>query len=253
MLPVRLDDALHQPLPHTASGGWAGLFNLYQPIMALDTGTMAGVETLVRRWLDSGVILTPDSFVPGAERDGSIQSLGRHVTLAALQLAVDWADMHPDRYVTVNVSAAETDEPGYAAEVFAMLDQTGAQPRQLCLELTESLPFETLDSFRNLHQLHEAGIRIFLDDFGTGHSSFSALTRLPISGIKIPLAFTSLILHSEMHRTILRSSLALAEASGLDAVVEGVETEEQRGLLVEMGARLGQGFLLSPPLHASEF
>ncbi|HVL09435.1 MAG TPA: EAL domain-containing protein [Burkholderiaceae bacterium] len=251
MLPIPID-ALHQPLPHTASGGWAGLFNLYQPIIALDTGAISGVETLVRRSLDDGIILMPDSFVPSAERDGSIQSMGRHVSLAALQLAATWTENHPDRYVTVNVSAAETDKPGYAAEIFAMLEQTGTQPWQLCLELTESLPFETLDSFRNLHLLHEAGIRIFLDDFGTGHSSLSALTRLPISGIKIPLTFTSLILHSEMHRTILRSSLALAAASGLDAVVEGIETEEQRALLVEMGAQLGQGFLLSPPLHASE-
>ena len=252
MLPIRID-ALHQPVPHTVSGGWAGLFNLYQPIMALDTGTLAGVETLVRRSLDDGVILMPNSFIPSAERDGSIQSMGRHVTFAALQLAASWTHRHPERYVTVNVSAAETDQPGYAAEIFAMLEQTGARPRQLCLELTESLPFETLDSFRNLHALHEAGIRILLDDFGTGHSSLSALTELPISGIKIPLTFTRLIVHSEMHRTILRSSLALAAANGLDAVVEGIETEEQRGLLIEMGAQLGQGFLLSPPLHASEF
>jgi EAL domain-containing protein (putative c-di-GMP-specific phosphodiesterase class I) len=219
MTPVSLDTT-PSPHFHTVSGSWAGLFNLYQPIVALDGGALAGVETLVRRSLEDGVILMPDSFIPGAELDGSIQAMGKHVTLAALQLAAEWVDDAPERFVTINVSAPETDEANYANEIFAMLDQTGANPRQICLELTESRPFETINSFRNLHMLHEAGIRIFLDDFGTGHSSLAALTRLPIGGIKIPVEFTSLIVHSDMHRNIVRSSLELAAASGLEAIVE---------------------------------
>lgn len=252
MLPFHLD-ASHAPFPPFLGGSWTGLFNLYQPIMRLDDGALVGVETLVRRTAEDGIILMPDSFVPGAERDGTIHAMGRHVSFEALLLASAWAETAPERYVTINVSATETDEADYAADILAMLDQTGVAPRQLCLELTESLPFESLKSFRNLHILHEAGVRIFLDDFGTGHSSLSALARLPVSGIKVPYTFTSLALHSDMHRNVIRSSLALAEASGLDAVVEGVETEAQRDLLIEMGARLAQGFLLSPPIHASEF
>lgn len=251
MLPIRLDEVLNTETyspEHTCSG----LFNLYQPIVELETNRMVGVETLMRKTLGDGVVQLPGVFIPTAELDGSIQTMGRHAVLGALEEVVRWQIHAPDRYVTVNVSAAETDDPEYAIDILDMIEKTGANPARVCLELTESLPFDSLNSFRNLHLLQNVGIRIFLDDFGTGHSSMAALARLPISGIKIPIQFTSLIAHSELHQKILRNMLSLAHSSGLDAIVEGIETEAQRAMLIDMGARLGQGFLMSPPLHASE-
>jgi EAL domain-containing protein (putative c-di-GMP-specific phosphodiesterase class I) len=225
----------------------------YQPIMDLRSGEPAAAEALVR-WShpDLGVI-SPDRFVPVAERIGVIVPLGRWVLHEACTRAAEWRREYGTRApaVSVNVSARQLREADFAEHVLTILEDTELPPDRLTIEVTESMSVDREASFANLERIHAAGVRISLDDFGTGRSDLTMLHRCPVDEVKLDRSFTLTCIDPSRQRVAV-AVIELADALGLSAVAEGVENEEQAQALAGLGYRLGQGYHFAPPLTAAE-
>jgi len=232
-----------------------GEFRLYyQPKVELSTGQVTGVEALLR-WRDpaAGIVL-PSEFIPLAEEMGSIVLIGSWVLRAAAQQAVAWqkANGTPLR-VSVNLSPLQIEDPGFAKTVASVLEETGLDPQYLEFEITESTLMQDEESnIALLQRLKGMGIRLSLDDFGTGYSSLSYLRRLPIDTLKIDRSFVQRIASDPEDAAFAGAIIGMAKVLRLRVVVEGVETEEQRDLLEELGCDEIQGFLFSTPVPADE-
>jgi EAL domain-containing protein (putative c-di-GMP-specific phosphodiesterase class I) len=160
--------------------------------------------------------------------------------------------LHEHVKLSVNVSRAQLHDPDFPERVRALLKSAGLPPSRLQLEVTESLAMDD-DAMRSaLSAIREAGVRLSLDDFGTGHSSLAALHRLPVNQVKIDRAFVSELASSAYHKAVVRACLDVAQTLGLDVVAEGVETAAQSKALMQLGCRWGQGWLFSKALEASE-
>lgn len=225
----------------------------YQPIIDLAAGCPAGAEALVRWQHPTRGLLTPGEFIPVAEDTGLIVPVGARVLgLAARQ----WATWQPGpgRMVNINLSAHQVRHPDLVPTVLAALHDSGLDPSCLCLELTETVLIEDLDSRRHtLQALKDLGVRLAIDDFGTGYSSLTYLKRFPIDIVKIDRSFLAGLGVSRYDRTILEAIIELVHALGLRAAAEGIETAEQLDLLVRLGCDLGQGYHLAPPAPAATF
>ena len=221
------------------------------------TGTrVTGVEALVRWLHPQRGMLPPLDFIPLAEETGLILSLGNWVLeTACIQLAA-WASQ-PDLahlMIAVNVSAKQIREPDFVAWLLATIVQTGAPPKNLKLELTESLLVDNVeDIIEKMTVLKGEGVGFSLDDFGTGYSSLSYLKRLPLDQLKIDQSFVSDVLVDPNDAAIARTIVALADALGLSVIAEGVETEAQKNFLALHGCHAYQGYLFSRPLPPEEF
>jgi EAL domain-containing protein (putative c-di-GMP-specific phosphodiesterase class I) len=215
-----------------------------------------GAEVLVRwRHPARGVVL-PDEFIPLAEETGLILPLGHWVLEAACLQLVAWAERAEAKDLTlaVNVSVHQLRQRDFVAEVLAVLDRTGADPRRLKLELTESLLLDDAeDTIGKMAALKERGIGFALDDFGTGFSSLSYLKRLPLEKLKIDRSFVGEILTDPNDAAIAQTIVALAQSLGLTTIAEGVETVEQRDFLARAGCHSYQGYLFSRPLPLDDF
>ncbi len=226
----------------------------YQPIIALDGGEVCGTEALVR-WRRQGRGTVPPSvFIPVAEETGLIVEIGRWVLGEACRQGCRWTKERgvPVR-VTVNLSGRQLQEPSVVADVRDALDQSGFTPADLVLEITESILMQHVDvSLERLTQLKELGVSLAIDDFGTGYSSLSYLQRYPIDILKIDKAFVDTIDKGGDGAVLASAIVALGETLRLDTVAEGIETEAQRGMLMELGCAFGQGFLFAPPLSADD-
>ena len=227
----------------------------YQPIVALAAGEVCGAEALVR-WQRSGRGAVPPSvFIPVAEETGLIVDIGRHVLREACRQGRRWRDEHgtPIR-MTVNLSGRQLQDPSIVHDVRDALATTGFTARDLVLEITESILMQHVEvSIERLSELKALGVSLAIDDFGTGYSSLSYLQRYPIDILKIDKAFVD-TLESGDDGTVLASAIvALGDTLRLDTVAEGIETEAQRGALLEIGCAFGQGFLFSPPLGPDDF
>ena len=220
------------------------------------TGRVLGAESLVR-WLrpETGLV-PPGLFIPQAEANGLIVPIGRQVLgLACRQLAA-WAhdSLTRDLHLAVNVSAHQFHHADFVSDVMAALNNSGADPRKLELELTESLLLANVDdTVAKMAVLREAGVRFALDDFGTGYSSLSYLKRLPLDQLKIDQSFVRDILTDSNDAAITLTIVNLARSLGLDVIAEGVETEAQRALLLRQNCQKFQGYLFSKPLPAKDF
>jgi EAL domain-containing protein (putative c-di-GMP-specific phosphodiesterase class I) len=156
--------------------------------------------------------------------------------------------------VAVNVSARQFSLPNFVEQVLALLDNTGAPPNRLKLELTESLLLENPeDIIKKIAALRASGVSFSLDDFGTGYSSLSYLKRLPLDQLKIDQSFVRDILTDPNDAAIARTVVALAQSLGLSVIAEGVETEGQRDFLAASGCHAFQGYLFSRPVAVAEF
>jgi EAL domain-containing protein (putative c-di-GMP-specific phosphodiesterase class I) len=156
--------------------------------------------------------------------------------------------------VAVNISARQFRQPGFVDQVLAVVERTGADPRNLKLELTESMLVENIeDVIAKMSRFKSNGIGFSLDDFGTGYSSLSYLKRLPLDQLKIDRSFVQDILDDVGSRAIAQSVISLGKALGLKVIAEGVETEEQREFLTVLGCRAFQGYLFSRPLALKDF
>ena len=226
----------------------------FQPQLDMLTGLVIGAEALVRWHHPRLGQLRPDQFIAAAENTGAIDALTLHVLTVAARTGARWNRNGWMLDVGVNLSARNLTSRTFAAEVAAVLDETGMPPTSLTMELTESsVMTEAERALTTLHELHELGVTISIDDFGTGYSSLAHLRRLPVSEIKIDKSFVLDLTTSESDEAIVRSLIDLGHNLGLTVVVEGVETVEVRDRIDELGSDRMQGFLLCRPLPIDAF
>lgn len=218
-----------------------------QPIFALETGELAGLETLAR-W----PLAEPSEFIPVAEDVGLIGVLGKWVLESGLDALValdDAGRAGPGVSVSVNVAAGQLLDPSFPDTVFQAVAERGITPSRLVLELTETALIDPRsDTAHVLESLHAAGIRLALDDFGSGYSSLAYLRRYPIDILKLDNTYTHSLITDEETRVITESVVAMAARLGLQVVAEGVETQEQLVSLLALGIHCGQGYLLGRPV-----
>ena len=221
----------------------------YQPQIDLESGRLSGVEALIR-WQPTGMdlLIPPGEFIPLAEDTGLIVPIGEWVLrTACLQFQAWRAAGLPDCRLSVNLSARQLEHPDITAVIDSVLGETGINPRQLELELTETALMHNLEmSRRVLDELRGRGILISVDDFGTGYCSLSYLRQFPLDRLKIDQSFVRNI-KSNVNTAIAAAIVELAHALGLRVVAEGVETIEQLNFLRGLHADEVQGFLLGRP------
>ncbi len=218
-------------------------------------GRMIGVEALVRWQHPERGLVSPALFVPLAEETGQIQALGSWVLREGCRQLAAWAAVPAMARIrlSINVSVRQFQRPGFAEEVIAVLDESGAPRNLLTLEVTESLLMENVDTaIETMERLRAVGIRFSLDDFGTGYSSLGYLSRFPFDTLKIDGSFVRGVLDSPGNAAIVRTIIALASSLGLVVVAEGVETAEQRDFLLQSGCRCYQGYLFGRPVAAND-
>ena len=225
----------------------------YQPVFSLSTGQLVAVETLARWRHPRRGEIGPQEFVAVAERNGQIVGLGRHMLRQGCRQLAVWQRSHPRSCpdVTVNVSIGELTRPGYAAVVEQILADTGADPNRLILEVTESQMIgEGESALTDLHRLRRRGVRVAIDDFGSGYASVNHLRRIPVDILKLDAGLVSGAATNQADAEIVRAILALALALHLEVIAEGLETDDQVTLMRSLGCPLGQGYLLGHPTTA---
>ncbi|HEY2972975.1 MAG TPA: EAL domain-containing protein [Pyrinomonadaceae bacterium] len=226
----------------------------YQPIVALDDFRLCGFEALVRWQHPERGLISPVQFIHIAEESGQILQIGEWVLREACHQLQRWQERFPSDkplYMTVNLSAKQFAQPDLVDRVRDILTETKIDPAFLKLEITESV---VMDDFETaavmLSQLRALGVRLSIDDFGTGYSSLTYLHQFPIDTLKIDRSFVTRI--DKENVEIVRTILMLAENLGMDAVAEGVETQEQMTLLRNLSCQSGQGYFFSKPLGVTE-
>lgn len=226
----------------------------YQPKLSLATGQIVDAEALIR-WSDAdGHSLPPDKFIPLAEATGVIHE----VTNFALQAAVSdlrrWTRVGLTVRVAVNVSALDLAASDFAAKVLGILRDAGVPPEQLALEVTESALIRSAsDVAETLSVLRESGIRLSVDDYGTGQSTLSYLKHLPVHELKIDKTFVTSLAHDENDRIMVRSTIELAHELGLEVVAEGIEDGKTLDILRELGCDYAQGYFIGRPVAPEDF
>ncbi|HEY5379109.1 MAG TPA: bifunctional diguanylate cyclase/phosphodiesterase [Pseudolabrys sp.] len=219
----------------------------YQPIIASHGGRIVGVEALLRWTHSERGAIGPAVFIPVAEQMGLMDALGAFVLRRALQEAKRW----PDLYVAVNLSPLQVRDASIVALVRSALAESGVPPSRLMLEITEGVLIDNPDEMvKRIEDLHRLGVRIALDDFGSGYSNLGYLQRFPLDKLKIDRSFVIALGNSPNGGVIIQAIVALGRALGLTVVVEGVETEQQRVLLRLAGCDEMQGYLFARPAPA---
>ncbi len=224
----------------------------YQPKLELSTGVVVGVEALVRWQHPQRGVVSPDEFIPLAEHTGLIKPLSAYVLRQAVRQASVWQDMGLDLHIAVNLSVADLLDQDLPDDIAALLDEWNVLPNRLALELTESTIMSDQGRARSvLARLHEMGVQISIDDFGTGYSSLAHLKRLPVSEIKVDKSFVLHMATDASDAVIVRSTIDLGRNLGLRIVAEGVETEDVRASLRDLGCDLVQGYHVCRPVSAA--
>ena len=220
----------------------------YQPIVNLETGTIEGVEALVRWRHPTRGLLAPADFIPLAEETGLIIPLGWAILREACSRAAGWQEAGgPPLSVSVNLSPKQLTDPGLVPGVREALEESGIDPGSLILEITEDvLMHEVETTMRTMAGLKDLGVRLAIDDFGTGYSSLSYLERFPVDMLKIAKTFVDGL--GKQRATLVEAVIGLGEALGLRIVAEGIETAEQLDRLRGLRCEQGQGYLLARPL-----
>ncbi len=221
----------------------------YQPVVDQD-GDMTGVEALLRWQHPTRGMVMPVEFIPVAEQSDLILAMGQWVLETACAQLVDWAPAPQTRdlSIAVNVSARQFRQTDFAKDILALLGTSGANPRRLKLELTESLLLSDVeDAIAKMAELRAVGVGFSLDDFGTGYSSLAYLKRLPLDQLKIDRSFVTDVLTNPNDAAIARTILNLAQSMELSVVAEGVETAGQRDFLLANGCRAFQGYFFGRP------
>ena len=231
-------------------------FCLYYQCQVDEAGRVTGVEALVRWQHPARGLISPADFIGLAEETGLILPLGYWVLKAACQQLVAWTGQ-PDKAhlsIAVNVSAVQFRQSDFVEQVLAVIQRSGANPKKLKLELTESLLLDNVeDIIAKMNVLKSRGIGFALDDFGTGYSSLSYLKRLPLDQLKIDQTFVGDLLTDPNDAVIARTIVALGQSLGLSVMAEGVETQAQQDCLALQGCSAYQGYLFSRPLPLDKF
>ncbi len=245
----RTEGELHRALEHQE-------FELfYQAQVDLQTGSIIGVEALIRWRHPERGLLMPAAFVPIAEESGAIVQIGRWVLREACRQTQAWLDAGLAlQVVAVNVSAIEFGRSDFFENVRAALRDSGLAPHHLELELTETVLMENASAtMMMLQELKEMGVKIAVDDFGTGYSSLSYLKQFPVDTLKIDQSFVAGIAANSDDDILVDSVISLGKSLKHRVIAEGVETPEQLAFLSRHHCAEGQGYYLSPPLVAAEF
>ena len=221
------------------------LYLVFQPLVATAFGQVIGYEALLRWTHPERGEIVPDEFIPVAEEIGAIVPIGEWVLRQACTVAATWPDTIS---IAVNVSTVQFQVPNLAAVVREILRETGLDPRRLELEITETAFLRNRQSaLKALHEIRAMGVRIAMDDFGTGYSSLSNLKAFPFDKIKIDKSFVTSIHDDEAARSIVRAIVGLGRSFNMPIVAEGVETEEQRRMLLDEGCPQAQGYFFGYP------
>lgn len=231
-------------------------FNLYYQRQVNEEGAVVGAEVLLRWQHPERGMVAPMVFIPIAEETGLIVPIGKWVLQMACAQLKRWEnDPSTCKFrLAVNISARQFRQLDFVDEVLEILTETGADPRKLKLELTESLVLQDIaHSIEKMEILCNVGIRVSLDDFGTGHSSLTYLKRLPLEQIKIDQSFICDIITDASDAVIVRTIIVMCNALGMEVIAEGVETEEQRAFLAKNGCVIYQGYLFGKPMPIEEF
>jgi diguanylate cyclase (GGDEF)-like protein len=226
----------------------------FQPLVDLSTGRAIGAEALTRWRHPYRGNLSPTRFLGAIERSGMLPAFSEIVLTEALTAAQSWRTSGHQISVSVNVSPRSLLDPTYPQLVERRLNNFDVPADQVTLELTETLTLSRLDVVDEvLNALRELGVRIALDDFGTGYSSLSMLARVPVHELKIDRSFVAGMATSAEAGAVVRSTIDLGRSLDLTVVAEGVENQQQRGLLFELGCLVGQGHLFSRPVTGDRF
>ena len=223
----------------------------YQPIVDLRYDQVVGFEALVRIAGQDGSVISPDQFIPLAEATGLIHQLGSCVIDAALDQLAAWTLTDPARptWVSINCSPVELAAESYPGELAKALARSGVPADRVTLEITESALLDHDGQTKTrLNGLHSLGVRLALDDFGSGYSNLGYLSNLPFDKLKIDRAFISGLDTNLNQRAIVQAVIDMADAVGMHAVAEGVETTGEAELLRRMRCPLGQGYRYGRPL-----
>jgi diguanylate cyclase (GGDEF)-like protein/PAS domain S-box-containing protein len=228
----------------------------YQPVVAIGSGEIVGLEALVRWNHPERGMLDPGEFVEIAEDSGLIEPIERWVQETACRQVLGWHELRPDKRpldISVNLSARQVAHRDLAGSVREVLSRTGLEPVNLRLEITESfLVEESANATATLEALSELGVRLVLDDFGTGYSSLAYLNRFPFDALKIDRSFVEGLGVEQERTAIVEAVIGMARALSLDAIAEGVEKEVQLSELRRLGCDYAQGHLFSRPLAADK-
>ncbi len=226
----------------------------FQPQIDLASEEIIGFEALVR-WNhpERGVIL-PSEFIPVAEESGLIVQLGEFVLRESCKKLKKWQDAgYTSQILAVNLSARQFKDRDFMEKVINIIKETEINPRQLELEITESMALDDLEyAIKTLRKLKELGVTFALDDFGTGYSSLSYLKRLPVNQLKIDKSFMDRVLEDHSDRKIVETIIALAQALDLIVIAEGVESAEQADFLKSVSCNKAQGYLYSKPVREAD-
>jgi len=220
-----------------------------QPKVSLPEGTVCGVEALVRWQHPELGFMPPDDFVPAAEKAGTIVHLSRYVLERAVMYCRRLAEQGHELSISVNLSVRDLLDEYLPYHVLQILKDHDVQPRQLTLEVTEGSIMEDVGhAVLVLECLRDIGVRISMDDFGTGHSSLSQLRNIPLHELKIDRSFVMSLASDATNESIVRTTISLAQDLELSVVAEGVEDEATMRRISELGCQQAQGFFLSKPL-----
>lgn len=227
----------------------------YQPLVSLLDGRIRGGEALVRWQHPQRGLIAPGEFISIAENTGLMVPIGNWVLRTACRQARAWKELgFEDFMIAVNLSVTQLQHPDLLASVRSILEETGLEPEALELEITEGSAMRSPEStIQTLDELKKIGVRISLDDFGTGHSSLSYLKRFPIDTLKIDQSFVRDIGDDSDTAAIVSAIVAMAHILELKVIAEGVERFDQKRLLTDYDCDLMQGYLFSPPIPAEAF
>jgi len=228
------------------------LFLVYQPQVSYQTHRVVGVEALLRWQHPERGLVPPDVFIPLAEQNGAITSIGEWVLDQACKQLAEWrASGFPELRMAVNLSTVQLHQPDLPRVVTNLLQRYDLPPRSLELEVTETGLMEDIAAAAShLNSLKRAGVLIAIDDFGTGYSSLSYLRGLPLDKIKIDKSFVQDVLLDEDDATIVRAIIQLGRSLNMEVIAEGVETAAQEAYIITEGCNEGQGYFYSRPLTA---
>ena len=234
-----------------------GEFELfYQPVVDLDNVSLNGFEALARWNHPSRGLITPGEFISVAESTGVVVPMTMKLLRSACEQAVEWRSKiigGENLVMSVNISAVHVSQKGLVDQLRTILFETGMEPNNLKLEITESAVMQNAEQIISvLREIKDLGVRISIDDFGTGYSSLSYLHRFPIDTLKIDRSFVSTMEDGTENGEIVRTVIALAKALRLNVIAEGIESVHQFHQLRILGCEFGQGFLFSRPVCAAD-